>query len=109
MQVREKGRRIAVLADMLELGDATESEHARLADVAKLLKIDVLFLLGDASQAAAARAHELGLEATHFSNQEDLVQTIRDFWKRDDLVLVKGSRSMHMERVVDALIEKKVR
>ncbi|RPH97606.1 MAG: UDP-N-acetylmuramoyl-tripeptide--D-alanyl-D-alanine ligase [Calditrichaeota bacterium] len=108
MQVKDGGRRIGVLADMLELGAAAESEHVRLAEIAKQLNIDVLFLFGDACRSTAARAQELGMVSCHFSNQEELAQAIQDFWKRDDLVLIKGSRSMHMERVVDALIEKKV-
>ena len=103
IQVPAGGRRIAVLADMLELGGLEESEHLKLADAAIEYGIDALFLYGNSVKATAARARKIGLFAEYFPDQEQLSAALKKYALAGDLILVKGSRSMHMERVVDAL------
>lgn len=99
------GRRIAVLGDMLELGEFSEKEHEKLADAARDNAIDALFLYGIYTKATAARAGSLGVRALHFDDLNVLISELADFIAPHDLILVKGSRSMRMERVVKALID----
>ncbi len=103
MRIPHGARRIAVLGDMLELGPFSEKEHEKLADVAQQNGVDALFLYGDLSRATARRAAALGLSARHFENQDELVAELRTLAAPNDLILIKGSRSMHMERIIDAL------
>ena len=107
IKIAAGGRRIAVLGDMLELGEFSEVEHEKLADAAKNNSIDVLFLYGAFSKATAARADFLGVRALHFNDLEALISELTIFIAPNDLILVKGSRSMHMERVVSALTDDK--
>ena len=108
MQIAAGGRRIAVLADMLELGEDARIEHLKLAEAVKESSVDALFLYGSLTEATAARAGELGMPVRHFSDQTALAAELKSYITKGDLVLIKGSRSMHMEHIVDALkIEKR--
>ena len=99
------GRKIAVLGDMLELGRYEMRGHAmvgiRAAEVA-----DLLVTVGPRARMIAAAAHESGMQGTRITELEDTQQAI-DFLNQnlavDDVVLVKGSRGMQMERIVTAL------
>ncbi|MBN1466114.1 UDP-N-acetylmuramoyl-tripeptide--D-alanyl-D-alanine ligase [candidate division KSB1 bacterium] len=105
-QIGAGGRRIAVIGDMLELGDCSQREHEKLAAVAQQNNVDALFLYGDASAATAERAKQLPfLYVGHFKGQSDLAAELAGFLSRGDVVLVKGSRAMHMENVVHALMD----
>jgi UDP-N-acetylmuramoyl-tripeptide--D-alanyl-D-alanine ligase len=103
IQIVDGARRIAVLGDMLELGELSELEHRNLAEAVKENSIDALFLYGSFTNATAARASELGLVVNHFQDQIELINELESFSAENDLILVKGSRSMHMEHIVDAL------
>jgi len=102
MNLTGTGRRIAVLGDMKELGKYTFSEHEKLAAVASRYKIDMLYLFGDATahtfQAAAAFP---GLQAKHFNDKSDLQGELLDALQEHDIILIKGSRSMQMETIVE--------
>ena len=92
------GRRIAVLGDMAELGADSARLHAGL-DVSGL---DAVLLVGDEMNALSA-LHD---EVYHMADVEQLVTALRKMGLGSgDTLLVKGSRCMHMERVVDALRE----
>ena len=96
----ETGRRVFVMGDMGELGDAAGDLHAEVGRFARELKIDELFALGP----LGARAVEaFGPGARHFDELEALVQALRDRARAGTAILVKGSRFMQMERVADAL------
>jgi UDP-N-acetylmuramoyl-tripeptide--D-alanyl-D-alanine ligase len=95
------GRVVAVLGDMLELGGDEALEHARIAEVAGGLAA-VRAFLGPRS-AAAAPAREPG-EAARFVEVEALWAWLRPRLQPGDVVLVKGSRGMRMERLVERLL-----
>ena len=100
----EGGRRIAVLGDMLELGEFSRVEHEKLATVARDNKVDALFLLGEHSKATGKKARDYDfIMAEHFDSFDALVPELQEFIQEHDVILVKGSRSMHMENVVNAL------
>lgn len=93
------GRKILVLGDMAEVGSNGLAMHEEVGAYAKQSGIDFLLTLGDLSSAAAV-AFADGAHA--FTELDDLLSEL--FTVRPGHVLVKGSRSMHMERVVQALL-----
>jgi UDP-N-acetylmuramoyl-tripeptide--D-alanyl-D-alanine ligase len=97
-----RGRKIFVLGDMGELGDAAASIHAELGEFARRAGAQRLFGLGTMSSEAVRAFGEGGL---HFRTVEDLVNAVRPLLDGSTTVLVKGSRFMHMERVVKSLTE----
>ena len=94
------GRKLLVLGDMGEIGEASGQYHDEIGGYAKSQGIDRLFALGEASKAAV---RNFGEGARHFCNVEKLIAALDKEMGSDTTVLVKGSRFMKMERVADAL------
>lgn len=103
-QMSVNGRRIAVLGRMGELGAESEQGHRSVGRTASDLGLDCVISVGDEAELIAEEAWRGGVEkvikATDFS---DAVKALRDFAHSGDLVLVKGSRSAKMERIVEGL------
>lgn len=99
---KEPGRRLLVLGDMAELGPTAAELHARAGIEAKALGLDALFTLGPLS-AQAGKA--FGIGGKSFSTLDELLAAVRPLLGKGTTVLVKGSRSARMERVVAALLE----
>ncbi len=101
------GRLIAVLADMLELGAAEEALHERLGHDAARLGVGALVLHGERMAAAARGALRAGggVPVRVLAKIEAVAPAVRELAGPGDVVLVKGSRGMRMERVVVALAE----
>lgn len=98
------GRRILVLGDLLELGDFAEEAHRNIGARLKPLGFHALFGIGELSSSSVAGAAQAGLpHAQHFNNQEALGEALKSFLKSGDVVLVKGSRKMAMERITERL------
>ena len=96
------GRRYLALGDMAELGDSARELHIEAGLRARAARLDGLFTLGELS-AHAARA--FGPGARHFAAFDELMRALQPLAAREVTLLVKGSRSMRMERVVRALTE----
>jgi UDP-N-acetylmuramoyl-tripeptide--D-alanyl-D-alanine ligase len=96
----EPGERWLVLGDMLELGEGARKLHAEMGEAAAALGVKRLFTYGPLS---AAASDAFGSKARHFSDQQALVSCISEQLHPGVVCLVKGSRSMHMERVVAAI------
>jgi UDP-N-acetylmuramoyl-tripeptide--D-alanyl-D-alanine ligase len=94
------GRRIFVFGDMGELGRERARLHAEIGACAKEARLERMLTLGESS---AQASRTFGRNATHFSRIEDLLADLRSALAPDVTVLVKGSRFMKMERVVQAL------
>jgi UDP-N-acetylmuramoyl-tripeptide--D-alanyl-D-alanine ligase len=94
---QHKGKKILVLGDMGELGADAAHFHAEIGAEARQLGIDYLLALGDLSSYAV---DEFGDGADHFSRLEELLAQLESYLDTDTTVLVKGSRFMKMERVV---------
>jgi UDP-N-acetylmuramoyl-tripeptide--D-alanyl-D-alanine ligase len=99
------GRKIAVLGDMLELGDYEEEGHlkvgCRAADV-----VEHLVVVGELAElfARGARLCDLPAERIHVvENNADAIEVVEALLEPKDIILVKGSRALHLEDVVDAL------
>ncbi len=95
------GKRILVLGDMGELGDAAAIFHAEIGGEARRAGIEKLYALGTLSVNAA---REFGGGAQHFERIEDLQAALEKELDANTTVLVKGSRFMKMERVVNYLV-----
>jgi UDP-N-acetylmuramoyl-tripeptide--D-alanyl-D-alanine ligase len=96
-------RRVAILGEMLELGASTSRCHREIGvGAAKSAKL--LFAVGPHAKETAAAARRAGLSAVFsFSSVEEALPSILSSVKPKDLVLIKGSRGMKMERVTEAL------
>jgi UDP-N-acetylmuramoyl-tripeptide--D-alanyl-D-alanine ligase len=106
-----RGRRVVVvLGDMLELGAISDEAHREVGRAVAGLPADELVGVGRAMQGTVEAAREAGLaEARHLMTFEDTVAHLLKRVVAGDLVLVKGSRGMRMERVVDALVARLAR
>jgi len=94
------GRKILVLGDMGEIGEMSAQFHDEIGGYAKSQGIDRLLALGEAS---ALAAHNFGAGGEYFTHLAQLIDVLRGELGADTTVLVKGSRFMRMERVVEAL------
>jgi len=99
-------RRVLVLGDMLELGEFAAEAHHSIGALAAEAGMDLVILVGELSKATAAGALEAGLAAErvlHFPAIEDGLDTIPGLLRDGDVVLVKGSRRVGLESLVETL------
>ena len=96
------GKKILVLGDMGELGDEAAALHAQIGLAAQQTGIDGLFALGNLTRETVGA---FGPGATHFERIETLLSDLEKQLSPETTVLVKGSRFMHMERVVQNFTE----
>jgi UDP-N-acetylmuramoyl-tripeptide--D-alanyl-D-alanine ligase len=102
---RGQGRLVVVLGDMLELGSFADEAHREVGRLVAALGADELVGVGPHARLAVEAARAAGLrEARHVLAFEDTVAHLLKRLAPDDVVLVKGSRGMRLERVVDALL-----
>jgi UDP-N-acetylmuramoyl-tripeptide--D-alanyl-D-alanine ligase len=101
-------RKIAVLGDMLELGEYCESGH-REAGKQVSRSVDLLFTYGSRSKVILKQARDGGMAVNssfHFGDSNELIKSLRETIKSGDIVLVKGSRAMRMEKIVSEIMAK---
>jgi UDP-N-acetylmuramoyl-tripeptide--D-alanyl-D-alanine ligase len=102
------GRRTLVLGDMLELGIDSAAWHASIGRSAAELGVDRLVAVGRYSHDLLTGARKTGMATEQIAHCDDLTvaETVLGCWiEPGDVVLVKGSRAMRMERVVETLLE----
>jgi UDP-N-acetylmuramoyl-tripeptide--D-alanyl-D-alanine ligase len=109
LATRRRGRRaVVVLGDMLELGGLTDDAHREIGRAVAALPADEFVGLGRACALAVEAARSAGIaEAYHARSYDDAVGHLVKRLTAGDVVLVKGSRGMRMERVVDALVARR--
>lgn len=101
----EASRRIAVLGDMLELGRYSVSEHERIGRLAAKYA-DVIVTVGARAQALASAARAEGKkEVYEYPDSYAAAPKVKEMLQSGDLVLIKGSQSMRMERITEALLQ----
>ena len=94
------GERVFIMGDMAELGADAASMHAEIGAYAKTAGIEKFFALGALTKNAVIA---FGENAAHFETLDTLVESLKSMMNAQATLLVKGSRSMRMERVVDAI------
>lgn len=105
-EVKNKGRKIAVLGDMLELGIYSVDEHRKIGVIASK-NADILFAVGLRCRAAAQSAQDSGMSEKKVFQYDDLIEAGKDLQeiiKEGDVILIKGSQGMRMERVVEEIM-----
>jgi UDP-N-acetylmuramoyl-tripeptide--D-alanyl-D-alanine ligase len=98
------GKRIAVLADMLELGDTSAAEHEKIGQAAGAMHVDYVLTYGHLGKIISRASAVPG--AVHYDQKNILAEYLLELLTPGDVVLVKGSRGMHMEDVVSLLQER---
>jgi len=99
-----KGRKVAILGFMGELGAFAETMHTEVGEYAGMKGIDVLYYIGKHAESMAKGARNKGIKEIYcFDTQEELWEDERFSLEKDDVVLVKGSRSMALEKTVDKI------
>ncbi len=100
-----KSEKHVVLADMLELGSASEREHYRIGVLARKMGIKNLYTFGKDSYQTFKGA--FGIKNNfYFTDKNLLSEYLKSILNKDDVVLVKGSRGMKMEEIVGSLVRK---
>ena len=102
------GRRIAVLGDMLELGDCAQAEHYKVGRIAAE-KADMVFAYGPHSGRVIDGTITGGMPETMgrvFEDREELVKALKRAVQPGDILLFKASRGMHLEQVLEAFLNK---
>jgi UDP-N-acetylmuramoyl-tripeptide--D-alanyl-D-alanine ligase len=99
-----KGRRVAVLGDMAELGSHSEEAHLEVGRRVAESGVGQLFAIGKMAAVIAKAAREAGLNRVfEFLDAESAALAVKSFVKAGDVVLVKASRAARLERISDAL------
>jgi UDP-N-acetylmuramoyl-tripeptide--D-alanyl-D-alanine ligase len=105
-EVAEGGRRIAVLGDMLELGESAADWHRQTGQAAAP-RVDHLLLLGAQAAELAAGARDAGLPEDRIricQSHEEVIGVLQALLRPGDRILVKGSRGMRMDKIAAALL-----
>ncbi|MGQ5709748.1 UDP-N-acetylmuramoyl-tripeptide--D-alanyl-D-alanine ligase [Lactobacillus sp. PSON] len=107
IEVANDSRRIAVLADMLELGDESADLHRDLSDALDPKVIHEVYLYGtEMKNLADALKDKYTPQTLHYYREDQMqkmISDLKDDIKPDDIVVLKGSHGMHLEKVVDRL------
>ena len=90
--------RVAILGDMFELGEDEKELHRKVGEHAKALGIDELITIGELAENIS-----IGGDGVHFDDKESFIEKIDKYIKPGDLILVKASRGMHLEEIVERL------
>ena len=102
------GRRVAVLGEMSELGDESERGHREVGEAAAAFGIDELIAVGATGAEIARAARQAGLtKSSSVAEAEEAAEVLRATASPGDLILVKGSRSARMERVLEAFSKRR--
>ena len=100
------GRKIAVLGDMLELGDIAQDAHRKIGRLVREAGIDIFFAMGSFSKDFARGAIEAGMSPERINVATDktsLIKGLKNIIRQGDVILIKGSRVTAMEEVVEEL------
>ena len=98
-----RGRKVAVLGDMGELGDLTDQAHYNMGALAAMLGIDEVVAIGAKAEKIADGAAQSGGSVTHFATKEEAVHELTDQLGTDTAMLVKASHAMHFGWIVEQL------
>ncbi|HHY77409.1 MAG TPA: UDP-N-acetylmuramoyl-tripeptide--D-alanyl-D-alanine ligase [Clostridiales bacterium] len=102
------GRKVLIIGDMLELGDYTVEGHRKVGEKVAESNIEVLITIGEKAKEVINGALSKGMNKEQiysFKDNEDAISKISSILATNDVVLIKGSRMMKLEEIVDYLIE----
>ena len=99
-ELKCEGKRIAVLADMLELGEISGDAHSLIGEKCADGKLDLLLTYGEKSENIHKKAFSAGVVSYHFDTKEALAKSLKENVSTGDTVLFKGSRGMKLEEII---------
>lgn len=99
--VRGKGRTIAVLADMLELGAISEDAHRRVGRWAVEYGVDYVLTYGEQAAYISDEVQKLGGKTRHCGSRQEAADNLRLLAEAGDIILLKGSNSMQVGRMLE--------
>lgn len=102
-QVGENGRKIAVLGDMLDLGEIAEQAHTEVGRICAETNVDLLFTVGSLGEKIAEEAQVLGVQSTVCDSNGQAAEMLREVLTLNDTVLFKASRGMHFEEIIEKI------
>ncbi len=103
--MRVEGKRIAVLGDMLELGKESGNLHKQIGALVPEMNFDMLLAVGKDAKKYVEGAKSRGMKnVQYFETVPEVISMLGEVVAEGDILLVKGSRGMHMEQVVEALL-----
>lgn len=114
VHMKGEGRSVAVLGDMLELGEFSGKAHSDIIKIAADMGINIFVAVGEMMSLAAQKSREeinqklgsnSGFTIYAFNNADEAGQNISGIIKQRDVVLIKGSRAMGMERIIERIRE----
>ena len=114
VHMKGEGRAVAVLGDMLELGEFSGKAHSDIIKMAADMGINIFVAVGEMMSLAAQKSREeinqklgsnSGFTIYAFNNADEAGQNISGIIKQRDVVLIKGSRAMGMERIIERIRE----
>lgn len=102
-QIKGK-RKIAVLGDMLELGDFSQKLHEKVGEEVAKNQINILVTVGKEAKFIEKRAKELGIKESYcFENKEEAIEKINSIKTKDDIILFKASNGMKFNEMVEKI------
>lgn len=104
MEKWKNERKIAVLGDMLELGDYSLDLHEKVGIEVAKNKIDVLITVGENAKQLAEKAKEMGVKEVYsFMENQKAISKLKEIKKEGDVILVKASHSMKFHEIVESI------
>lgn len=104
-EYKSLGRKIALLGDMLELGENGVKYHYQVGEYIANSKLDELIVIGDLAQniALAVEDNNRNIKVTRMSDCSSAAQYLENTMKKDDIVLLKASNSMNFKSIVQSI------
>ena len=106
LSIVKANKKIAVLGDMLELGDMEKELHEKVGEEIYKNKIDILITVGKDAKFIASKAIEEGMDNAKvfiYNTNEEAIKKAKEIIERGDVILIKASNSMRFSEIVEAL------
>lgn len=105
LKLAEGKRKIAVLGDMLELGNFSKELHEKVGNIIAQNNIDILITVGKEAQNIANSAKKQGVNQVYqFDDNKEVISKLKELITADDVVLVKASNSMNFKEIAERLL-----
>lgn len=106
VEAQGKGRALAVMSDMLELGKTSKEAHAKVGGYAAAADVSCLITYGCEARAISESAAKKGVQVYHVKDRMEAAKVLKKIVKPFDVVLFKGSHSMAVDKVIDLVFKK---
>jgi UDP-N-acetylmuramoyl-tripeptide--D-alanyl-D-alanine ligase len=105
--MNDVNRRIAVLADVLELGDISYQCHYEVGEYIAKKEVDLVITIGQWAKAIKEAIDKINpnIQTVSFNQNVDAISYLKEYLKEKDVVLLKGSRGMKIDEIVKAFVK----